>query len=234
MNGEKYVFQSPLTKGESIAAWFYLPIHAIILPLLLPLVNTYAPTPMDTVGLNYVYYTIGVVFTAIFMHRSLRASFDRALDDLGRFIITLVMGFFLYYVLTYVTALLLIVTEAEISNPNNEAINEVTESSYGMFKGVGIFIVPIIEETLYRGCVFGTLRSKNRIAAYAVSIVLFALSHVWQYAVAYSDPVLLVYALQYVPLSVVLTWMYDRTGSLWTPIFFHMGVNALSFWAMGL
>lgn len=231
---EKYVFQSPLTGGERTAALIYLPLHAVILPLLLPIVNFYVPQPLDAVGINLLYYAFGVAFTAIFMHKCLRESFDRLLDNIARCLVTFIMAFFLYYVLSYVAALILLLTEESLSNPNNEAVSELVDSSYGALRGMIIFIIPIVEETLFRGAVFGSLREKNRILAYIVSVALFSLYHVWQYAVAYTDPTLLLYALQYIPVSVVLAWMYDRTGSLWTPIFFHMAINLTSLWVMGL
>ena len=62
--------------------------------------------------------------------------------------------------------------------------------------------------------------------------MLFSLYHVWQYAAASGDPGLLLYAIQYIPMSVALAWTYERSGSIWTPIFFHMGYNAISYLAL--
>lgn len=39
---------------------------------------------------------------------------------------------------------------------------------------------------------------------------------------------MLLYAIQYIPISFVLAWSYERTQSIWVPVFFHMFINALS------
>ena len=87
---------------------------------------------------------------------------------------------------------------------------------------------PIVEEVLFRGVVFQSLRKRNRVLAYVVSVVLFSLYHVWSYAIAAGDPKVLLYALQYVPLTLILTWTYERSGSLWTAIAFHSSYNFLA------
>ena len=69
---------------------------------------------------------------------------------------------------------------------------------------------------------------KSRFWAYAASIALFSLYHVWQYVLVYQDPKLLLSALAYVPVSAALTFCYEQTRSIWPPVFFHMCINALS------
>ena len=43
---------------------------------------------------------------------------------------------------------------------------------------------------------------------------------------------MLLYALEYIPVSFALAWAYERSGSIWTNIFFHMGFNALSYYVL--
>ena len=62
-----------------------------------------------------------------------------------------------------------------------------------------------------------------------LSVGLFCLYHVWQYAVAYQDPVMLLYALEYIPITLAITWSYERSGSLWTAIAFHAANNLMNF-----
>ena len=50
-----------------------------------------------------------------------------------------------------------------------------------------VVLMPLIEEVLFRGLVFGGIRPRSRFAAYAASCLLFALLHVWQYAVGSHD-----------------------------------------------
>ena len=85
-----------------------------------------------------------------------------------------------------------------------------------------------MEETLFRGLVFGGLREKSRPLAYAVSCALFALLHVWQFALANRDPAYFLLMVQYLIPGLVLAWAYDHGGTLWASIGLHAGVNALA------
>ena len=63
-----------------------------------------------------------------------------------------------------------------------------------------------------------------------MSMLLFALYHVWAYAL--ESPVYLLYILQYLPISYLLCRCYERTDSIWSSIFLHMLVNAVSIRAL--
>ena len=91
-----------------------------------------------------------------------------------------------------------------------------------------VFLAPFVEETLFRGLVFGGLKERSRPMAYAVSCALFALLHVWQFAVAGRDPGYFLQMVQYLIPGLVLAWAYDHSGTLWASIGLHAGVNALS------
>ena len=64
---------------------------------------------------------------------------------------------------------------------------------------------------------------------YVLSTLVFALYCVWQFVYSYGtvDFRYLLLFLQYVPMSLALTWCYDNGGSIWSPIALHMVLNAL-------
>ena len=93
---------------------------------------------------------------------------------------------------------------------------------------MSVFLAPLVEEPLFRGAVFGSIYHKNRYAAYAVSTLLFALYHVWQYVAVYGDASYLLYMLNYVPASVALAFAYERSGSIWVPMALLAAINAAS------
>ena len=94
-----------------------------------------------------------------------------------------------------------------------------------------IFLAPFVEEVLFRGLVFGNLKHKSRTVAYAVSCLLFALLHVWQFAVKRQDITYFLLMVQYLVPGLVLAWAYDHTGTLWSSVLLHAAANALSVWA---
>ena len=103
---------------------------------------------------------------------------------------------------------------------------ELSDSEIYKITALTAFLGPVIEEVLFRGCVFGWMRDKNRLAAYVCSVGLYVLAHVWQYAIQSGmDSSTLLYAISYLPGAFVLAWCYDRTGSIWTGILFNIGTN---------
>ena len=79
---------------------------------------------------------------------------------------------------------------------------------------------------------FGNLKGKSRTVAYLVSCLLFALLHVWQFAVVNRDLTYFLLMVQYLVPGLVLAWVYDHSGTLWTSIGLHAAANALSAWVL--
>jgi hypothetical protein len=227
-------FENQMSRTQTILGWIYLPVHILVIPLLANMYVMYYPSAVSEVQANIVYYAIGWVFLAAVMLKWLRGQFDLLLDNPGRCFLNMLAAFGLDYVLSFLMALVLLLVESSVSNPNNEAIEDLATVNYGAMRSIAIFLAPLVEEVLFRGVVFGSIRRKNRLLAYIVSIAIFCLYHVWQYAVASLDPWLLLYALQYIPVSLALTWLYDRSGCIWPSVFFHMMINALSCYVMSM
>ena len=113
-------------------------------------------------------------------------------------------------------------------NPNSQAVSDLTALNPDAIKAVAILLAPIVEEVLFRGVLFGTVRKKSRIFAYILSTVAFAFYHLWQYFLTGFSWHLLLYMLQYVPASIALAWSYEKGRSIWSPVFLHMIMNFLT------
>ena len=222
-------FENPMTRTQRLLGWLYLGVHIFVLPALLTLYGRYNPDGLTETAANLVYYGAGIVFCLTVMFSCLRGGFDVLLDRLRICVLTILLALLMDYALSGAATLLLMLLEDAVANPNNEAVLQAAQAEVGI-KGITIFLVPIVEEVLFRGVVFGSIRSRSRGWAYAISAACFALYHVWRYALI--DPSLLVYALQYIPISIALAWAYERSGCIWTCIFFHMGVNGFSFYVL--
>ncbi len=219
--------QPCLGRGRTIAGWVYLLFHVVILPVFLNLYVLFAQYTPDEVTVNVVYYALGAAFVLTVLLPLLRRDFDILLDSLGRTLALLVAAYFLNNILS-VAALLAMEFLPLTENPNQEAIVAMTMTDFRPMFGLTVFLAPLVEESLFRGVVFGSLYRKSRLLAYVGSVGLFCVYHIWQFAAAYGDPALLLYAVQYLPVSIALCWLYERTGSVWSPIFLHMLLNGLS------
>lgn len=87
-----------------------------------------------------------------------------------------------------------------------------------------VVAAPIVEELVFRGYLYGSLRPRlpRWIAAVIVS-VLFGMVH-WQLNVAIDTFVL----------SMVVCYMRDKTGAIWSGIVVHAVKNGLAFWLLFL
>ena len=227
------IFENRMTRTQIILGWLYLLVHVFVLPELLALYVRFSPDAISDAAANLLYYGVGFVFCLTAMFSFLRGGFDVLLDKARLCIGSLLLGFLMDYALSGAAALVMLLAEDAFANPNQEGIAEaVMSEGGGAVKAATIFLVPIVEEVLFRGVLFGSVRSRSRGWAYVLSAVAFALYHIWRYAVL--DPRMLIYAVQYLPISIVLAWIYERSGTIWPGVFFHMGINAMSFYVMDL
>lgn len=90
--------------------------------------------------------------------------------------------------------------------------------------GTGVFIVPIVEEALFRGFIFGALRrSMGPLPGAALSSLAFAALHLSLTAFA---PLFV--------LGLLLAYLYERTGSLYPSVAFHAVFNAGTYLLLAL
>ncbi len=227
MNKIKYPFEHRMSRGQVIFGLIYLPIHVVLLPLFMPVLMMNAGVT-DLGTINVAYYAVSLVVVAGVFLSFLRAEFDPLVERIGHCIITFLMALGLDYILSLaVNSVLLTITQG-VDNPNDGAVAEMALVSGGAMRAVAVFMAPIVEEVLFRGVIFGGVRPVNRVLAYVLSILIFSVYHVWQYVMASGDISLMIYVLQYVPVSFALAWAYERSGSIWVPIGFHMMINAMS------
>lgn len=225
--GKKH-FSTPLKAHESILGWFYLIIHTFLMGKAVIWANEALDLGLTGSYIDLVYYIIGFVFILVFMFSFLRKSFSDLCDNLGKTVTSVVLAYLGYYLLSFVVVALINLLVPEFSNPNQNAVNESLKLNANVMKAVGIFLAPVVEEVLFRGVAFGSIRKKSRIVAYIVSALLFSVYHLWQYLFIDFEWTTLLYLLQYVPASIVLCWCYERCHNIWGPIFMHMLVNIIS------
>ena len=90
-----------------------------------------------------------------------------------------------------------------------------------------LLLIPVVEETVFRSLILGSLRTYSRSLAFGFSVLLYALAMVWRYALDFSDPRYLLLAILYLPMSAALTWCYDQGGSVWSCVVLHGGFNGM-------
>lgn len=225
------IFNDRMTRTQRRLGAVYFPMHFFILPILIGMLGSYSQISINSVTANIIYYAIGFVFCMTAMFSFLRKGFDILMDNFLPTLVSMAMGYIFYSILSYgISALMLyILSNQAAANPNDQTVMELmqTDGARSVI-AISVFIAPIVEEVLFRGVLFGGIRRRNRNAAYIVSILLFAFYHIWQYLIAYRDPTMLLYMLQYIPAGYVLAMCYEQVNSIWAPIFLHMLLNYIN------
>ncbi len=214
---------------EQICALLWLAVHIILLPWLV--MTLPGLRNLDAAWQNFLCYAAGALAMILLCRNFLRTDFDRLCDAFPLVIHTVLRCYLIMFGLDLllsaaISLLMSFGVEPEIVNQNNDAITAMNETGHGVTAAMAIYLAPILEEVIFRGAVFGGLRRKNRILAYAAGILLFGVYHVWPYAIA--DPTYWIYILQYVPVSFLLCFCYEKTGCIWANILFHASWNALN------
>ena len=215
------------TKGEAAFGWFWLLVHMFVLPLLFAVVMPEASAE-DPLTVNYVYYGVSTAAVMLVFLKLLRREFDHLLDRFWHCFRTFFAAYCFWYAMSLLMAAIMTALGIEATPPNDQAVDVLARENFGGVLVISVIAAPIVEEVLFRGILFQSIRKRSRVWAYIASLAMFGLYHTWQFALLYQDPMYLLFSLQYIPITFVLTWSYERSGSLWTAIFFHATNNYLA------
>lgn len=219
------------TRKESAFSWCYLLFCELFLVYVINFICTGMGITLSNGQLNLAYFGVNfLVVTAVF-HRFLFRTGKDILEKTLRIIITAGALFAIYLLLSQLLGRLILWLMPDFANANDQTVAAVAESYYLPTLICTVFLVPVTEECLHRGAIFGGLFKVSPVAAYAVSTVIFALVHINWYAMG--DPVFLALnILQYIPAGLCLAAAYHISGSITAPILIHMAVNAIGILAL--
>ena len=223
-----------MTRTERVGGTIFFLVYLFVLPLLSDRLFAFAEVLFDTTiggSLRSVlfYYTLFAV-TVLLFHRFLTHTGARFLDGLNRSFVTLAIGLVVFYGANELLYRLFRVLFDSQTNLNDMTITASISSAPRMTALIVVFLAPFVEEVLFRGLVFGCLRERSRVVAYAASCLLFALLHVWTFALSAGSMSYFTLMIQYLVPGLIFAWAFDHSGTLWTSILLHAGVNALSLW----
>ena len=221
-----------MTPGELVAGVIFFVIYLLVLPFvsdpLFDLVGKLLGTTISAGLRSVIWYYILFAVTIIIFHRFIARTSRKFLDEIGSTIKYTGLGLVAMYGLNELIFRLTNLVFTNRTNLNDVTISAQIEDAPRTTLLIVIFLAPFVEEVLFRGLVFGNLQKKNPLAGYIVSCLLFALLHVWQFAVVSQDITYFLLMVQYLVPGIILAWVYERSGTLWTSIVLHAVTNALA------
>ena len=225
-----------MTSGEKIAGTVLFAVYLVVLPFvtdpLFRFIGRLLDTTVSATVQSIVYYYVLFAVTLIVFHKFIARTSRNFADNLGVACRNMLLGLIALYGLNELVYRLSSLVISNRTNLNDTTISAQIQDAPRVTLLIIVFLAPFIEEVLFRGLVFGNLKSKSRVVAYLVSCLLFALLHVWQFAVVQQDITYFLLMVQYLVPGAVLAWAYESSGTLWTSIGLHAVANALSAWAM--
>lgn len=223
MNMTSKKFRPQMTDSERMRGWVFFGLYLLVFPYLngwvqrLWMVEGEAPVAET----NLVYYGLLFVLALLVFWTFLRHGFNLLIDWLPENCFAILTGL----VGAGVLHVLVMLIPLPVESPVPLQWQQEFLLSSGATVLLVVVLIPFIEETLFRGLLFGSLRKYSRVLAYAVTVLVYALACVWRYALDFGDARYLLLALQYIPMSLGLAWCYDNGGSIWGTVILHMLLN---------
>ena len=225
-----------MSHTERLAGTIFFVVYLLVMPLLadrfFALLEVLLDTQIDAGLQNALYYYILFAVTLIIFHGCIAATTTKFFDSLNRSFTTLFLALLVFYGANELIYRLFHVFFHSRVNLNDTTIAAQVSAAPRTTALIVVFLAPFVEEVLFRGLVFGCIREKSRVVAYAVSALLFAFLHVWTFALSAWDLSYLTLMLQYLVPGLVFAWAFDRSGTLWTSILLHAIVNALALYVI--
>ena len=136
---------------------------------------------------------------------------------LGEFLLLLLIGRFFTLAGTYISSILVSVTEVFLKNPISDSVSDLISKTPVWFIFLTtVILAPIVEEIIYRKLLIDRMCVHGEWIAILFSSLIFSLSHGNLYQVVYAFLN-----------GCILGLLYMRTGKLQYPIVFHMITNFL-------
>ena len=213
------------TPTEFLVGFIYFLLQLMGIPELVLGVNFLMGNVLSEAMVNVVFFAINFAAVLIIFRKFLKANFQLACQHPWTVLRCAGIGFLMYLVGDSLFVIITTVVDPSFYNLNDAVINQLAQSNYGLITIGTVILVPVAEECFYRGLIFRGLYDHSPVLAYLISMALFSLAHVLGYAYESDFGTIILSFLQYLPAGFALAWSYRESGSIFTPILFHMAVN---------
>ena len=219
-----YFFKKP-TPNETVIGFLYYILQLIVIPGIVMAVIMMLPGNVSITIVNFLYFSMNFVVVLLIFRKFLAANFKTFLTYPWHTLRCAAIGLLIYAVGNALFSLVITALVPDFANVNDAAIQEMVQKHYALMSIGTVFLVPIAEESFYRGLFFRNFYDNHPILAYVISIVVFSLAHVLNYVGMESFRTLALCFVQYLPAGFALAWSYRKSGTIFAPVLIHMVVN---------
>lgn len=221
-----------LTRDELLRGWVYLAFEFLFLPTILQLVSFSLFPGISDAEFNFLYYFVNFLATILIFHSFLSRNLGIAKGKFLQVVLYVLLGLVIYWTSNLVMSELTYRIMPDFYNVNDAGIAAMSQDAFLLMAIGTVLLVPVAEESLFRGLLFRGIYGKSRWAAYAVSALCFCLPHVSVYIGSYDLSLLAMCFIQYLPAGLMLAWSYEKSNTILTPIIIHTIINAIGIYSM--
>lgn len=221
-----------LTNKELRWGLRYLLFELIFLPEMLNALNWALGVPMNLTVFNFLYFSINFIVVILLFKSYLSRFLAVEWEQIGRIVLTAGIVFCIYEATSLGLGWIISRLRPDFANVNDQSVTALTRENFLLMLLGTVLLVPVAEETLFRGLIFRGLYDRSPKAAWIISVAGFALIHITNFIGIYPIDTLLICYLQYIPAGICLAVAYRLTGSIFTPILIHSVVNLVGILAL--
>lgn len=221
----RHDWQEELTGPERIRGGLLLVLYFILFPFFMARVQRAIGGEAPVAELNVIYYLLLGLTALLLLRAPLFRDFNVLLDGLPRSLGALAAGLCVWAALGFL--LDRIPLPVEDPTPWGWAAEFAMSPAATLI--LLLVLIPMVEETVFRGFLFRLVRPWSPVLAYVVSGGGFALYCVWQLVFSYGrvDLRYLLLAMRWLPAGLALTWCCDRSRSVWAAVLLHGTIDGL-------
>lgn len=172
---------------------------------------------------NFLYYFISFLAVMWILSRYIGSALDAVKCSPFLFLQSIILGVVSYYVCFGAITWCIEKLFPWFRNANDAAVITMAGTDRFLTAFCVCVFVPVTEEMLFRGLLFGSLYRKKPALAYCISALAFGLIHILGYPM--STAAMLLSLLQYLPAGLWLAWSCTKSGSIFSAITIHALIN---------
>ena len=177
--------------------------------------------------LNLVFGAMMLILLVLLLRGFLKDNWKDFMQNKKAIILKGVMTFVLVYLANYIGTIIVMVMGGASNSANQAGIEQILSRVPVPMIIYAVLIGPVVEELMFRGVIFTTLRRKHRTLAYVVTALAFGLAHV--YASILSGNVSeIVQIFPYFFARLVFCYGYESSNNIFASIIGHMGNNLVA------
>ena len=225
-------------KQKAIGFILLFPMYLFIVPrfvnfvIYLLLKYTSITHDLITLGiyLNLVCSLISFAFAVVLLKDFLIENIKKFKEELSTNILySATIGIGMIYVVSIISNTII---NLILGGSSNDSANQLLFESYLNKDLIFMFIqsvilAPVLEELLFRGLIFRSLRSINRNLAFFASAFLFGFLHIYS-ALFAGDLSQLIYLLSYGGMGFAFSYAYEKRKTICVPMLIHMINNLVA------